>query len=165
MTSSSAAETSNAKKSFIQLIKFALVGVVNTLVDVLVFTLLVFIFNVPKSGGALLTVLFNVIAYSCGILNSFLMNTHWTFKAEYKRTKRETIEFIALNLVSLGLSTLLIFIFKNYVFTGSSVTAWVCNLINYTNTEKMVTWLSKLLATPIVIIVNFLGSKLLVFNK
>ena len=157
----------DAPKSFIQLIKFALVGVLNTLVDFLVYTLLVLVFGISENNVFMIG-LFTLIAYACGVLNSFILNTRWTFRQEYKRTAKERVMFVVVNIVSWGLSYLLVWLFSNHVFSGSSITDWVCSLIGFTTPEKVskvVSILSKLLATPFVIIVNFLGNKLLVFNK
>lgn len=159
--------SSETKRSFFQLIKFAIVGVLNTLVDFVVYTLLVLIFGVSEDN-ALIIGLFTLIAYGCGVLNSFIWNTKWTFKKEYKKTKQEAFLFIVVNLISWGLSYCLVLLFTNYVFKDSAITQWVCGLINFTSTEqisKAVSILSKLLATPIVIIVNFLGNKVFVFKK
>lgn len=163
----SAKKQFDAPKSFIQLIKFALVGVLNTLVDFLVYTLLVLVFGISENNVFMIG-LFTLIAYACGVLNSFILNTRWTFRQEYKRTAKERVMFVAVNIVSWGLSYLLVWLFSNHVFSGSSITDWVCSLIGFTTPEKVskvVSILSKLLATPFVIIVNFLGNKLLVFNK
>ena len=163
----SAKKQFDAPKSFIQLIKFALVGVLNTLVDFLVYTLLVLVFGISENNVFMIG-LFTLIAYACGVLNSFILNTRWTFRQEYKRTAKERVMFIVVNIVSWGLSYLLVWLFSNHVFSGSSITDWVCSLIGFTTPEKVskvVSILSKLLATPFVIIVNFLGNKLLVFNK
>ena len=163
----SAKKQFDAPKSFIQLIKFALVGVLNTLVDFLVYTLLVLVFGISENNVFMIG-LFTLIAYACGVLNSFILNTRWTFRQEYKRTAKERVMFVVVNVVSWGLSYLLVWLFSNHVFSGSSITDWVCSLIGFTTPEKVskvVSILSKLLATPFVIIVNFLGNKLLVFNK
>ena len=163
----SAKKQFDAPKSFIQLIKFALVGVLNTLVDFLVYTLLVLVFGISENNVFMIG-LFTLIAYACGVLNSFILNTRWTFRQEYKRTAKERVMFVVVNIVSWGLSYLLVWLFSSHVFTGSSITDWVCSLIGFTTPEKVskvVSILSKLLATPFVIIVNFLGNKLLVFNK
>ena len=163
----SAKKQFDAPKSFIQLIKFALVGVLNTLVDFLVYTLLVLVFGISENNVFMIG-LFTLIAYACGVLNSFILNTRWTFRQEYKRTAKERVMFVVVNIVSWGLSYLLVWLFSNHVFSGSSITDWVCSLIGFTTPEKVskvVSILSKLLATPFVILVNFLGNKLLVFNK
>lgn len=151
---------------FVQLVKFGLIGVLNTLVDNLVFAVLILIFGVGDEQ-VLLIGLFTLMAYACGVFNSFMLNTRWTFRKEYGRTKREMVSFVVVNLISWGLSFLLVWLFSNYVFSGSGITEWVCGLINFTGAEqvnKVVSILAKLCATPFVIIVNFLGSKIFVFT-
>ena len=155
-----------AKRSFVQLIKFAIVGVMNTLVDFLVYTVLTLIFG-TGDDNVLLLGLFTLIAYACGVLNSFILNTHWTFKSEYQRSLREKLLFVAVNLVSWLVSFGLTFLFREFVFAGSSIALTVAGLIKYTTTEqiaKIVNILAKLLSAPVVILVNFIASKLLVFT-
>ena len=84
------------KKVIGQFIKFALIGVVNTLVDLIVFKILNAAFHwvIPAQ----------IIAYAAGIANSYVLNSSWTFREERKRDVREMILFIAVNLVSLGVS-------------------------------------------------------------
>ena len=55
--------------------KFAVVGVVNTLIDYGVFALLAQVLFVN-------VYLAQVISYSCGILNSYIWNRSWTFRSE-----------------------------------------------------------------------------------
>ena len=153
-----------SKRSIVQFIKFALVGVMNTLVDFLVYTLLVLLFGVDD---AFMLGLFTLIAYACGVLNSFILNSRWTFREEYKSTSREKLLFVVINLVSWLVSYGLTWLFTNYVFEGSGLAYSIARIINYTSPDqlaKVVSILAKLLATPIVIIVNFIGNKLFVFT-
>lgn len=159
-------ELSNGKKSFIQLIKFGLVGVSNTLVDIIVTSLLIFL--VGHNENAVVSALYNIIGYSCGIVNSFIWNTKWTFKKEYRKTKAELFKFIAVNVISCGISVLLVHVFSTYVFANSAITDWVCGIVNYTEAEqhlKIVKLLSKLVSAVCVILINFTLTKLFVFNQ
>lgn len=154
------------KRSFFQFIKFAIVGAMNTIVDFLVYTVLTLVFG-TANDSVLILGLFTLIAYACGVLNSFILNTHWTFKSEYRQTSREKWLFIAVNAVSWLVSYALTYVFREYVFAESGIAMAVARLLNYTGVEQfknIVSILSKLLAAPIVIIVNFAASKLLVFT-
>ncbi len=122
-----------------QFIKFNLVGVLNTVVDFLIYTLLTEVF-----GWAYLFA--KTVSYSCGVVNSYIWNSRWTFKAEQKRGKREFLLFLLVNLVSLGVSLGIMHACKNWLRIESDF--W-CNII----------------ATPIALVVNFLGNKLFVFKK
>ena len=78
--------------------------------------------------------------------NSYFFNSRWTFKRDSGRRKKEFIYFVAVNLLSMGLSVLLLKVCYDILHIDS-------NLI------------SKAIVTPIVMLVNFFGSKLFVFKK
>ena len=120
------------KDGIVQLVKYNIVGVINTLVDFLVYQLLTYL--------GMKYAIAQCISYSCGILN------RWTFKRDSGRRKKEFIYFVAVNLVSMGLSVLLLKVCYDILHIDS-------NLI------------SKAIVTPIVMLVNFFGSKLFVFKK
>nr|WP_052759573.1 GtrA family protein [Paenibacillus sp. DMB20] len=60
------------RESFRSFIVFGLVGVLNTGIDVAVFSLLTW-WQLPWLAA-------QIAGYGCGVLNSFLMNRKWTFK-------------------------------------------------------------------------------------
>jgi putative flippase GtrA len=86
-----------------RLARFGAVGVVNTLVDVGLFTLLVRLLDwhvVPA----------NILSYGAGILCSFVLNSRWTF-AEVRGepgAARRFARFIGTSLAAMGLSTVLV---------------------------------------------------------
>ena len=73
-----------------QLIRFSLVGGLNTFVDVLAFNLLVWGF--PTQDSKLLVV-YNSLAYAIGAVNSFLWNKVWTFKQHSQATNDQILRF------------------------------------------------------------------------
>ncbi len=125
------------KKSFFQLIKFGMVGVMNTLVDFIVYQLLVY-FGLHYAAA-------QCISYSCGLLNSYFFNSRWTFKETKKYTKQEFARFILVNLVSLGISVLLLRLCYEVLGITSDLVA-------------------KLIVTALVMVINFIGNKLFVFK-
>ena len=88
-----------------KLIKFSMIGVLNTIVDFVSF----FIFNTLFS---LNTYTSQILSYLLSALNSFLCNKYWTFEKKNPVTKREALRYLVVNstylLCSLGLM---------YVFT------------------------------------------------
>ncbi|MDO4567971.1 MAG: GtrA family protein [Clostridia bacterium] len=148
------------KKGFLQFIKFGLVGVSNTIVDFVVYTVLV-------TFTPLSYVLSQVISYTCGVLNSYLLNTAWTFREERKRNIKEFAEFVLVNVVSLGVSIGILYLCTNYVFADGVLAQGLMDISGglFDTVEKAIEILSKIVATPIAIIVNFVGNKLLVFRK
>ena len=82
------------KALFVQAVKFGLVGVINTLVDYLSYTLLLFIPFFAENY-----VLAQIIGYSLGLCNSLVLN-----KRE-PMTHRQLACFLAVNLAALAAST------------------------------------------------------------
>lgn len=125
----------NRKNGLLEFVKFNLVGIVNTLVDFAVFTVLTF-FGTHY-------MLSQVISYSCGVVNSFIMNKYWTFGAKSTPHGDEILKFIAVNVVSLGVSLTVLYPLKPQLGVFSA----------------------KIIATLFSMMVNFLGSKLWVFKR
>ena len=146
---------SEGKKSFLQLLKFGLIGVSNTLIDLLVTFVLNAIFGIYY--------LAKIIGYACGIANSYFWNSRWTFREERRRDAREIVTFVAVNLVTLGLSLLLQWIFRDRLHLDAwwMRTAGESFLTKILNGERF----CLLLASGVALIVNFIGNKLFVFRK
>lgn len=125
------------KESFAQLIRFGLVGVMNTLVDFCVYQLLVWL--------GLHYALSQCISYSCGLLNSYFFNSRWTFRQEKRYTRKEFFRFLAVNLGSLILSVLLLRLCYEVLGMESDLAA-------------------KGIVTVFVMLVNFTANKLFVFK-
>ncbi len=126
------------KKGFWHFVKFQCVGVVNFFVDLGVFTLLHTVIGV----GAVPS---NIVSYSCGVINSFVLNRYWTFKVKLKFLSVDFLKFIFVNLVSLGINTLAIYILVDLYSLNPT--------------------LSKVIATAFSFTINFAGNKLLVFRE
>ena len=145
---------SDGKKSFVQLLKFVLIGASNTLIDLLVTFALNAVFGVYY--------LAKIIGYICGVLNSYFWNSRWTFREERRRDVREIVSFVAVNLVTLGLSLLLQWVLRDLLhldawwmgFAGENVFTSVLNGERF----------CLLLASGAALIVNFIGNKLFVFT-
>ena len=71
----------------VQLVKYALVGVMNTLLTLCV------IF-VCKSGFDINPYVSNAIGYAVGLVNSFLWNRTWVFHANDGKVKAQAVRFI-----------------------------------------------------------------------
>jgi putative flippase GtrA len=142
------------KKGIVHFIKFQAVGIVNFLVDYGVLSLLNLVLGWPL-------VLSNIISYTCGVVNSFFWNRFWTFKMKLKFfsvysirlnnrilhpvfLSADFMKFIFVNLVSLGVNTLAVYILGDLY--------GLPNII------------AKLIATVFSFTVNFAGNKLLVFK-
>ncbi len=127
------------KKPFdLHVIKFGLIGIMNTAIDFGIFTLLTMVFAIGS-------VISHVISYSCGVINSYFFNRTWTFQRKDKSSAAEFIKFVVVNLISLGVSSLVMYLL-----------AEIAGLHIY---------ISKLAAVFCSLAVNFAGSKLFVFRE
>lgn len=127
-------------EGFIQFLKFNAVGLLNTLIDFAVFTLLhsLGMVNTPAQ----------IISYSAGTANSFFWNKKVTFRDKDGGSKdsfdrMQLVRFIILNLVVLGISVLLMHLLTDQL--GIQVL------------------ISKVLVTFVTVIINFIGSRKWVF--
>jgi putative flippase GtrA len=129
------------KKLIIQFITFNMVGLLNTAVDFLMFTALIWL------GTYYL--LAQVVAYSAGMINSFVLNSRYTF-SKSNHTSRGTkklgmsVRFIVWNGILLGISLLLL----------AALTQWWG--LNHLA--------AKVIVTGVTVLLNFYGSKKWVFT-
>jgi putative flippase GtrA len=82
-------------------IRFAVVGSLNTAIDLGVFTALTAIAGLPPDRA-------NGISYSCGIVTSFILNRGWTFADSRGGVAEQFTRFIVVSLASLLLSTMVV---------------------------------------------------------
>lgn len=127
----------NESKRFI---RFVAVGIMNTLVDFVFYSICVGLLNLHYNIG-------QVVGYSAGVLNSFIMNKFWTFenKEVNAKTTQQFIQFVVVNIVSLGITLLGL----RMVIDGLKVNKYI----------------AKLIVTLVAQLVNYFGYKLWVFKK
>lgn len=126
-------------KGIAQLIKYNVVGVMNTAVDFIVYQILMFL--------GVHYALAQCLSYSCGIVNSYFFNSRWTFRGgEKKYTSSQFLRFILVNLISLAVSVALLKVCYQVIGIESDL-------------------YSKAIVTPVVMVINFLGTKLFVFRR
>ena len=102
-----------------------------------------------------------IIQWVAGVLVAFFTNKKWVFNAggtTKKETARELSKFALGRVGTLGLDTLLTF-----------GTVWILNALNYVPFRLILTFTadlwSKIVASIVVIITNYIISKYLVFKK
>ena len=91
----------------LQVSRYALVGIGNTVTDFGVFALLFYAVHVLPLWA-------NAIAFLVAVSQSYLLNSFWTFKVR-KVTWRRYFSFVAISLGGLGISTLSIFFLGGFV--------------------------------------------------
>ncbi|NLZ48237.1 MAG: GtrA family protein [Clostridiales bacterium] len=121
---------------FKQLFKFGIVGVINTVINVIIYQILTNIGIDPN--------LSNTIGYVAGTVNSYFFNNYWVFTAKDK-SKEVLSKFIVVNLLTLGLSNILL--------------AFFINKLNISKTY------AQFFVIPITMIFNYLLNKFWTFKK
>lgn len=146
---------SEGKKSVLQLIKFVLIGVSNTLLDLLVTFALNAVFGIYY--------LAKIVGYACGIANSYFWNSRWTFREERRRDLKEIVLFVTVNLVTLGLSLLLQWLLRDKLHLD----AWWMGAMGENLLTKLINGerFCLLLSSGAALLLNFVGNKLLVFRR
>ena len=136
-----------------QFIKCAVVGASNTLVDLAVLNLLMFLADIRT--GIYVTA-FSGISFIVADTNSFIWNKFWTFKDKKKNSQELMRQIIAFLLVSLG----------GLVINVSAVHV-IVNVIGHHWGISATLWanIAKLCAVFLTIVWNFTGYKLIVFKK
>lgn len=122
---------------FRQIIKFGLVGIVNTVITLTIVFLLTHLFRIPY-------IIANVVGYVLGFINSYIMNRKWTFHSTgsvNSEAPRFVMTFIIAYLIQL---CVLIFLIR--VVSLREETAQLISMVIFT-------------------VVNFLGNKLFTFNE
>jgi putative flippase GtrA len=124
--------------------RFALVGVVNTLIDFLLFTVLI------AAGLGVLAA--NTVSTSAGMAFSFVVNRAWSFRSE--RPARQTVvPFLAVTLVGL-------WVLHPIVILG---TAAVGRQVGHEG--DAVLWLGKVAAVAVGLVWNFTWYDRVVFKE
>ncbi|HEX4208315.1 MAG TPA: GtrA family protein [Ktedonobacteraceae bacterium] len=74
-----------------QVVRYCLVGGVNTIIDVAILNTLLWRF---PTHHAQLLVVENSVAYASGAVSSFFLNKYWTFRRKQRPTRREVGSFL-----------------------------------------------------------------------
>ncbi len=138
------------KRWFGQVLRFGLVGGLNTLVDLLILNFLLLLF---PTNSIPLILAYSALAYSLGAVNSFLLNKYWTFGYRKKTTGREVIRFIVTTLCGIG---------------WSSIILWLASRVLHPFFINTTIWAnaSKVIAISGTALISYLGMSLWVFvNK
>jgi putative flippase GtrA len=130
-----------------QIVRFGLVGCVNTTIDLLVLNCLLWLWSGQGMARLLLA---NTIAYACGALNSFVFNRYWTFRRTGRPKAREAARFLLMTLAAIACNDLILW-FMSKILNPAHL-----NPTFWTN-------ISKVAAIGGTILASYLGMRLWVF--
>ncbi len=135
-----------------QATRFCIVGIINTVVDILVLNLLIEITGTGHSGP--LFTAFKTISFLVALLNSFYMNSRWTFAGDSgtRPTVTQGAQFVIISVVASVVN----------IASASYVASFIkppVELVAYWPT------VAALVGTVFSFIFNFIGYKFLVFGN
>ena len=149
----------NARAELLRVLKFGLIGVLNTGIDYGMFFVFFSLLHVDKS-------LAQVLATAVSMTNSYFMNRYWTFRQTGRAQAGEMGKFIIVNLVSMGVTILCLNLFYDALHLERIANLFFGALGLRLRLEGSGAVLfCKLVATPFSLAVNFLGNRLWVFRK
>jgi putative flippase GtrA len=134
---------------FRQIGRFAIVGVLNTVLDFAVLNVLI---SASGIAEGVVATSFAGISFTVAVINSYYWNKYWTFELKGK-VEREFLQFFVVSLVGFGLNI------------GAFHT--VVNIIGPAGNATPEAWanLGKLAGTFAGLIWNFIGYKFIVFKR
>ena len=132
-----------------QAAKFALVGVLNTVLDLGVLNLLILLSGI--ASGVFYSV-FKGISFTIAVVNSYFWNKFWTFKKKEGNPEKEFLQFLVVSLIGFGINVGVASMIVNLVGPQFSLSSKIwANVGAITATLCAMTW-------------NFLGYKFIVFK-
>src|SRR5579884_386299 len=87
-------------KTFLQFMRFCLVGCLNTFIDIAVFALLAWRF---PTSNVWFVLLYNSLGCIAASINSFYWNKYWTFRVKQTTTSKELMRFALIALGSMAI--------------------------------------------------------------
>lgn len=139
---------------FFQAGKFVLVGILNTLIDLGVLNLLMFVTGITSGLGYSF---FKGISFIVAVINSYILNRLWTFKGAGQENKgKEFLQFFTVSVVgfsiNVGVASLIVNVIAGqFAYFGFSPKLWA-NIGAISATFCGMVW-------------NFIGYKFFVFKK
>lgn len=140
-------------KTAVQFCKCSLVGASNTLVDLAVLNLLIFITSIDSG---IYIAIFAGVSFIIADINSFLWNKFWTFRDKKKTPQelsKQIFKFLCISLGGLAINVLTVQV--------------IVNVVGHQWGIKAALWanIAKICAIFLTIIWNFTGYKLVVFKN
>lgn len=137
----------NLYKKYEEIINYLIVGVLTTVVSLVVKWVLLFTILDPKNSVQLQVAV--VISWIAAVVFAYITNRIFVFKSKSKKILKEITSFFGARLLTLGLEMLIMWFFVTFLKLNSDL--WV------------LIW--TMVAQILVIIFNYIFSKLFVFRK
>lgn len=116
--------TAGVKHTLKRYTKFVVVGTSNALVDLAVLNL--FMLLIPNHTSIVL-VAENTVAVTCAIVNSYVLNRHWTFADASDGSRREFWMFVGQGVVNIALNDWILALCASYLVFSRDIPIFVSN--------------------------------------
>ena len=170
-------EEPKKRKTLKQFLKFVVVGVINTVVDLAILNLLIWLSGVGRDG-AWFTV-FKAISFVVAVVNSYYLNRIWVFRGDEakKGIGTEFSKFIAISVVgafvNVGVASLVVNIEETMVGAIHAIPGisflydWFVGVVISLTSPDFAVWatIAALFGTAAGLLWNFLGYKFIVFRE
>ena len=153
-----------------QIGKFAIVGVINTLVDVVILNILVFLGF--TAAFVILNQQFlaaNIISVAVAMINSFILNKQWTFRAEEGNIYLQIVKFLVVTII--GMFVIHQLIFNGIYYDLPLISEFAVSITHFLmlsgifSDQFVALNFAKAIAIVASLIWNFIGYKFIVFKK
>ncbi len=137
------------KVKIYQLFRFGIVGVFNTVLDLAILNLLVYLFTVKSP------IIFAVckgLSFSIALINSYFMNKYFTF-IKKEKSKNEFYLFILISIISLFINMFI-----------SSIFFYILNLYPQIISVHVIATASAIVGVMFSMIINYVGYSYFVFK-
>ncbi len=129
------------------MVRFGMVGTLNTLIDVITLNMLLLLFPTRNANQLLV---YNTLAYTLGAMNSYILNKQWTFKLKRSVNSGEVLRFAIMTLMSIACN---------------DITIWLAARMLHPLIHNNLLWanISKLSAITVTFLFSYFGMRIWVF--
>ena len=147
------------KESIKQALKFGTVGVLNTLVDYIVFYIMLDAIHLDKTVS-------QIIATAVAMCGSYIINKHWTFGEHAKSKKRQIVKFVITNLIAMSCTIMFMSFFHDVLHIHNWANGILKSVgVGFRLEGNLGVMFCKIVASVVSMAVNFVGNKFWVFKN
>lgn len=154
------------RKELISFIKFACIGVLNTAIDWIVYSIFFYAFALQNfyigefAAGLYLS---QIVGFCAGVINSYIMNRKITFQTNGKFFGPQMIKFLIVSVIALLASLITLYVLEDLMGFGAMIE-------NFKNTDQtfymvLCQYALKAAASALSIVVNYVGNRIWTFQE
>ena len=155
-----------------QILRFSVVGGISFVVDFVITNVVALLIRNIGINATTAAMMGALVGFIVSIIVNYLLSMHWVFtRKEDMNRGKEFIIFVVLSLIGLGLNELIIlgcmFLINNVGWCGA-FTQWCLDVVNHfldMTFDGMATAGSKIIATAVVMVFNFVTRKIFLEQK